>query len=102
MHREDRAGRRDAVEIGAGEVTLLLEHRVVVAKTDEPTGSWLVRVRLFERIERLWDRPYGADGRTVQVRRNRDEPGSWKMAMRFDEPREHRPPVEIEHDVRVR
>ena len=101
MHGEDRAVRRDAVEILAREVSLFLEHGVVVAKADQPTISGLVRVRLFERVERLWDCPYGADGRTVQVRRNRDESGSWKMAMRFDEPRDDRTPIEIEHDVRV-
>jgi hypothetical protein len=99
MHREDRAGRRDAVEILAREVSLLLEHGVVVAKADQPTNSGLVGVGLLERIQRLRNCFHGADRRTIQVSCNRHEPGAREMAVRLDEPGHDGPPLEVEHEI---
>ncbi len=98
VHCEDRASRGDAIELCAREVPHLVEHRVVVAKPDQPSVSRLRRVDLPQCVESLRNRLDGADRRTVQVGCDCNETRTWEMTMRFDEAGDDRAAVEVELD----
>ena len=99
VHREDRASGGHGIEIGAGEVPPLLEHRVVVSKSDQPIVSRLRCIDLPQCIESLRNGSDRSDRRAVEVGCNRHEPRSREVAMRFDESGHDRPPLEVELDV---